>query len=87
MSEQEQRYQDALWQVIGACRQAAVTPDRWERACRLAEAYAAAALGVPSLLANEQHHPAPDFTLEERALNERWHRESAGEQQEGQTDG
>lgn len=62
-----QRYQDALWFVIGATRQAEATPGRWERACRLSEARAAEALNVRSRLSNEQHHLAPDFTPEERA--------------------
>lgn len=68
-------YRDALWFVIGACRQAATTPDRWERACRLSEAAATEALNLKSQLSDDQHHLAPDFTDEERRQNEHWAKE------------
>jgi hypothetical protein len=67
-------YREACEYALGAARQAAQL-GRWERACRLIEATVAQALGMPSLLATAEHHPAPDFTDEERRQNERWARE------------
>jgi hypothetical protein len=66
-------YREALEFVLGATRAAAqIGGNRWERACRLSEATAAEALGMPALLENAEHHRAPDFTEDERRQNEAW---------------